>query len=98
MASIAGASTNTGKGSFNVGAAANTFWRWTQNYRVSKRADSTFTIYSTTGASGNVRLNNASDLAVSTEDAGENATAIFVSRNASLGDFFWWQWTASAEL
>ena len=98
MASIAGASTNTGKGSFNVGAAANTFWRWTQNYCVSKRADSTFTIYSTTGASGNVRLNNASDLAVSTEDAGENATAIFVSRNASLGDFFWWQWTASAEL
>jgi hypothetical protein len=98
MASIAGASTNTGKGSFNVGAAANTFWRWTQNYRVSKRADSTFTIYSTTGASGNVRLNNASDLAVSTEDAGENATAIYVSRNAGLGDFFWWQWTASAEL
>ena len=97
MASIAGASTNTGKGSF-VCATGNTFWRWTQNYRVSKRADSTFTIYSTTGASGNVRLNNASDLAVSTEDAGENATAIYVSRNASVGDFFWWQWTASAEL
>jgi hypothetical protein len=98
MASIAGASTNTNKGSFVIGAAANTFWRWTQTYRVSKRADSTFTIYSTTGASGNVRLNNASDLAVTTEDAGENATAIYVSRNASLGDFFWWQWTASAEL
>lgn len=97
MASIAGASTNTGKGSF-VCATGNTFWRWTQNYRVSKRADSTFTIYSTTGASGNVRLNNASDLAVSTEDAGENATAIYVSRNATVGDFFWWQWTASAEL
>jgi hypothetical protein len=97
MASVAGASTNTGKGSF-VCATGNTFWRWTQNYRVSKRADSTFTIYSTTGASGNVRLNNASDLAVSTEDAGENATAIYVSRNASVGDFFWWQWTASAEL
>ena len=98
MASIAGASTNTNKGSFVTGAAANTFWRWTQNYRVSKRADSTFTIYSTTGASGNVRLNNASDLAVTTEDAGENACAVYVSRNASLGDFFWWQWTASAEL
>lgn len=98
MASIAGASTNTNKGSFVTGAAANTFWRWTQNYRVSKRGDSTFTIYSTTGASGNVRLNNASDLAVTTEDAGENATAIYVSRNASVGDFFWWQWTASAEL
>ena len=97
MASIAGASTNTGKGSF-VCATGNTFWRWTQNYRVSKRANSTFTIYSTTGASGNVRLNNASDLAVTTEDAGENATAIFVSRNATVGDFFWWQWTASAEL
>jgi hypothetical protein len=97
MASIAGASTNTGKGSF-VCATGNTFWRWTQNYRVSKRADSTFTIYSTTGASGNVRLNNASDLAVTTEDAGENATAIYVSRNATVGDFFWWQWTASAEL
>ena len=97
MASIAGASTNTGKGSF-VCATGNTFWRWTQNYRVSKRGDSTFTIYSTTGASGNVRLNNASDLAVSTEDAGENATAIYVSRNATVGDFFWWQWTASAEL
>jgi hypothetical protein len=98
MASIAGASTNTNKGSFSTGAAANTFWRWTQNYRVSKRGDSTFTIYSTTGASGNVRLNNASDLAVTTEDAGENACAIYVSRNAGLGDFFWWQWTASAEL
>jgi hypothetical protein len=98
MASIAGASTNTNKGSFVTGAAANTFWRWTQNYRVSKRGDSTFTIYSTTGASGNVRLNNASDLAVTTEDAGENATAIYVSRNATVGDFFWWQWTASAEL
>jgi len=97
MSSIAGASTNTGKGSF-VCATGNTFWRWTQNYRVSKRADSTFTIYSTTGASGNVRLNNGSDLAVSTEDAGENATAVFVSRNATVGDFFWWQWTASAEL
>jgi hypothetical protein len=97
MASIAGASTNTGKGSF-VCATGNTFWRWTQNYRVSKRADSTFTIYSTTGASGNVRLSNGSDLAVSTEDAGENATAVFVSRNATVGDFFWWQWTASAEL
>jgi hypothetical protein len=98
MASIAGASTNINKGSFSTGAAANTFWRWTQNYRVSKRGDSTFTIYSTTGASGNVRLNNASDLAVTTEDAGENACAIYVSRNAGLGDFFWWQWTASAEL
>ena len=97
MASIAGASTNTNKGSF-VTATGNTFWRWTQNYRVSKRADSTFTIYSTTGASGSVRLNNGSDLAVSTEDAGENATAVFVSRNATVGDFFWWQWTASAEL
>jgi hypothetical protein len=97
MASIPGASTNTNKGSF-VTATGNIFWRWTQNYRVSKRADSTFTIYSTTGASGSVRLNNASDLAVSTEDAGENATAIFVSRNATVGDFFWWQWTASAEL
>ena len=97
MASIAGASTNTGKGSF-VCATGNTFWRWTQNYRVSKRADSTFTIYSTTGASGNVRLSNGSDLAVTTEDAGENATAVYVSRNATVGDFFWWQWTASAEL
>ena len=97
MASIAGASTNTNKGSF-VCATGNTFWRWTQNYRVSKRGDATFTIYSTTGASGNVRLNNASDLAVTTEDAGENATAIYVLRNATVGDFFWWQWTASAEL
>ena len=97
MASIAGASTNTNKGSF-VTATGNVFWRWTQNYRVSKRADSTFTIYSTTGALGSVRLNNGSDLAVSTEDAGENATAVFVSRNATVGDFFWWQWTASAEL
>ena len=98
MASIAGASTNTGKGSFVIGAAANTFWRWSQSYKVSKRGDASFTIYSTTGASGNVRLNNASDLAVTTEDAGENACAIYVSRNASLGDFFWWQWTASSEL
>ena len=97
MASIAGASDEANKGTF-VCATGNTFWRWTQNYRVSKRADSTFTIYSTTGASGNVRLSNGPDLAVSTEDAGENATAVFVSRNATVGDFFWWQWTASAEL
>jgi len=97
IGTVAGTSTNTNKGSF-VTATGNIFWRWTQNYRVSKRADSTFTIYSTTGASGSVRLNNASDLAVSTEDAGENATAIYVSRNATVGDFFWWQWTASAEL
>jgi hypothetical protein len=97
IGTVAGTSTNTNKGSF-VTATGNIFWRWTQNYRVSKRADSTFTIYSTTGASGSVRLSNASDLAVSTEDAGENATAIYVSRNATVGDFFWWQWTASAEL
>jgi len=97
IGTVAGTSTNTNKGSY-VTATANTFWRWTQTYRVSKRADATFTSYSTTGASGNVRLSNASDLAVTTEDAGENATAIYVLRNATAGDFFWWQWTASAEL
>ena len=97
IGTVAGTSTNTNKGSY-VTATGNVFWRWTQNYRVSKRIDSTFLIFSTTGASGNVRLNNASDLAVTTEDAGENAAAIFVSRNATVGDFFWWQWTASAEL
>jgi hypothetical protein len=98
IGTVAGTSTNTNKGSFSIGAAANTFFRWTQTYRVSKRGNATFTIYSTTGASGNVRLNNGADLAVTTEDAGENATAIYVSLNASLGDFFWWQYTASAEL
>jgi len=97
IGTVAGTSTNTNKGSY-VTATGNTFWRWTQNYKVSKRENATFTIYSTTGASGNVRLNNASDLAVTTEDAGENAIAIYVSRNATVGDFFWWQWTASAEL
>ena len=98
MASIAGASTNTAKGSLSVGAAFSQYLRWTQNYRVSKRADATLTIYSTTGASGSVRLNNGADLAVTIEDSGENASAIYVNRSWTLGDFVWWQWTASAEL
>jgi hypothetical protein len=98
LASIAGASTNTAKGSLSVGAAFNSFLRWTQTYKVPKRGDATFTIYSTTGASGNVRLNNASDLAVTIEDSGENASAIYVTRSWTLGDFVWWQWTASSEL
>jgi hypothetical protein len=98
LASIAGASTNTAKGSLSVGAAFNSFLRWTQTYKVPKRGDATFMIYSTTGASGNVRLSNASDLAVTIEDSGENASAIYVTRSWSLGDFVWWQWTASSEL
>jgi len=98
IGTVAGTSTNTAKGSLSVGAAFSQYLRWTQNYRVSKRADATFTIYSTTGASGNVRLNNASDLAVTIEDSGENASAIYVNRSWTLGDFVWWQWTALAEL
>ena len=98
IGTVAGTSTNTAKGSLAVGAAFSQFLRWTQNYRVSKRADATLTIYSTTGASGNVRYNNGADLAVTIEDSGENASAIYVNRSWSLGDFVWWQWTASAEL
>jgi hypothetical protein len=98
IGTVAGTSTNTAKGSLSVGAAFSQYLRWTQTYRVSKRADATFTIYSTTGASGNVRLNNASDLAVTIEDSGENASAIYVNRSWTLGDFVWWQWTALAEL
>jgi hypothetical protein len=98
IGTVAGTSTNTAKGSLSVGAAFNSFLRWTQTYKVPKRGDATFTIYSTTGASGNVRLNNASDLAVTIEDSGENASAIYVTRSWTLGDFVWWQWTASSEL
>ena len=97
IGTVAGTSTNTGKGTY-VMAAGNGYWRWTQLYQVPKRTASTFTIYSTTGASGNVRLNNSSNVAVSTEDASEHNCNVYVSYNAAVTDFFWWQWVASAEL
>lgn len=91
-------STQVGKQSYSVQAAANTYFRWDTRFPVSMRAAPTFTVYSTTGASGNVRLNNASDLAVTTEDAGMSGASLYLLRNAALGDFFWYHWTASAEL
>ena len=93
-----GTSSNTGKLNFSVGAAANTFHRFGVDFRTSMRAAPTFTVRSTTGASGNVRLNNSSDQAATTETPGENGASIYVNRNASLGDFFWFHYEADAEL
>jgi len=94
-----GTSTNTGKNSWVSMGTVSTFMRYSQPFPVTMRAaPTTVAIYSTTGASGNVRLNNASDFAVTTEDAGALAFAFYGNRSWTAGDFVWWQWTASAEL
>ncbi len=94
-----GTSTNTGKNSWVSMGTVSTFMRYSQPFSVTMRAaPTTVAIYSTTGASGNVRLSNASDFAVTTEDAGALAFAFYGNRSWAAGDFVWWQWTASAEL
>tara|TARA_R100000322_G_scaffold149_1_gene121 strand:+ start:959 stop:2056 length:1098 start_codon:yes stop_codon:yes gene_type:complete len=93
-----GTSSNTGKLNFVIGAAANATFRFGAEFRVSMRAAPTFTVRSTTGATGNVRLNNSSDLSATTETPGNNAASIYITRNASLGDFFWYHFEADAEL
>ena len=93
-----GTSTNVGKLNYVIGAAANATYRFGAEFRTSMRAAPTFTVRSTTGASGNVRLNNGSDLSATTETPGNNAASIFITRNASLGDFFWYHFEADAEV
>ena len=93
-----GTSSNTGKLNFAVGSAVNTFHRFGVEFRTSMRAAPTFTVRSTTGATGNVRLNNSSDLSATTETPGTNAASIYINRDASAGDFFWYHFEADAEL
>jgi len=93
-----GSSTNTGKLNFSVGAAANTFHRFGVHFPTAMRQNATFTVRSTTGATGNVRVNNSGDQAATVETPGENGASIYASRNATLGDFFWFHYEADAEL
>jgi len=93
-----GSSTNTGKLNFSVGAAANTFHRFGVHFPTAMRQNPTFTVRSTTGATGNVRVNNSGDQAATVETPGENGASIYANRNATLGDFFWFHYEADAEL
>jgi len=93
-----GSSTNTGKLNFSVGAAANTFHRFGVHFPTAMRQNATFTVRSTTGATGNVRVNNSGDQAATVETPGENGASIYANRNATLGDFFWFHYEADAEL
>jgi len=92
-------SSTLSKGSFVVHSSATMTYRWSQQFKVTKRAAPTSVIYSTTGASGNVRLNNSSDLAVTIEDSGDSGFAAYVlNRSSTGGEFYWWNWVADAEL
>jgi hypothetical protein len=92
-------SSTLSKGSFVVHSTATITYRWSQQFKVTKRAAPTSVIYSTTGASGNVRLNNGSDLAVTIEDSGDSGFAVYVlNRSSTGGEFYWWNWVADAEL
>ena len=92
-------SSTLSKGSFVVHSSATLTYRWSQQFKVTKRAAPTSVIYSTTGASGNVRLSNASDLAVTIEDSGDSGFAVYaLNRSSTGGEFYWWNWVADAEL
>lgn len=92
-------SSTLSKGSFVVHSSATMTYRWSQQFKVTKRAAPTSVIYSTTGASGKVRLNNSSDLAVTIEDSGDSGFAAYVlNRSSTGGEFYWWNWVADAEL
>jgi hypothetical protein len=92
-------SSTLSKGSFVVHSSATITYRWSQQFKVTKRAAPTSVIYSTTGASGNVRLSNASDLAVTIEDSGDSGFAVYaLNRSSTGGEFYWWNWVADAEL
>jgi hypothetical protein len=92
-------SSTLSKGSFVVHTSATMTYRWSQQFKVTKRAAPTSVIYSTTGASGNVRLNNGSDLAVTIEDSGDSGFAVYaLNRSSTGGEFYWWNWVADAEL
>ena len=93
-----GSSTNAGKLNFSVGAAANTFHRFGVHFPTAMRQNATFTVRSTTGATGNVRVNNSGDQAATVETPGEKGASIYANRNATLGDFFWFHYEADAEL
>jgi hypothetical protein len=93
-----GSSTNVGKLNFSVGAAANTFHRFGVHFPTAMRQNPTFTVRSTTGATGNVRVNNSGDQAATVETPGEKGASIYANRNATLGDFFWFHYEADAEL
>jgi hypothetical protein len=70
-------------------------------FRVSKRATPTVTMYSTTGASGNIRdLVGAADVAVTPTGAGENSVGRpdKTSGNFTASNPYTWQWVASSEL
>jgi hypothetical protein len=92
-------STRDSKWARIFGAAITTYFRDSINFRVTKRSGApTLTIYSVTGASGNVRLNNGSDLAIAQENTGDTSGSFFVNRTWAAGDFLWFHYVAEDEL
>jgi hypothetical protein len=66
-------------------------------YLASKRSSPTVTIYSTTGASGNIRnISSATDVASGGVTSGENSYSVRWSMTD--GNFYGWQWISSSEL
>jgi hypothetical protein len=97
---VAGTSTNVGCERFmapRTAKIASPDFTANSRFKVRKRATPTIVVYSTTGASGNVRGVSASANVVAT--TGEEGDTAF-SSNFAITDtqLYAWQWTASSEL
>lgn len=87
-------STTNGSGAFTSYSTGSFEWI-TQRYMVRKRAVPTVTVYSTTGASGNVRnITGAADVAASVVSGGE--TGFGISANLTTANNNRWHFVADA--
>ena len=83
----------------NVSRAADQLDRWTATFLVVMRAIPTIVVYSTTGASGNVRnLSAPADVTCGTSGIDDRGFVVNPTANTASGSIYAFQFTASAEL
>ena len=71
--------------------------RWTVYLRGRMFKNPTRTVYSTTGASGNVRnLSGAADVTADTADQGEGGFVVYPTANTASGSIYSFHWTCTA--
>lgn len=91
-----GTSTAQGAPTF-TSRAADQADRWTVYFRSRMFKNPTRTVYSTTGASGNVRnLSGAADVTADTAGQGEGGFVVYPTANTASGSIYAFQWTCTA--
>jgi hypothetical protein len=90
--------TNTSNGAIRFRAASSSV-EYHVRYSAAKRTSPTVTIYSSTGASGNMRdLSAGSDVGASSTDLGETGLFATKTTGGTSGNSYAFHFTSSAEL